>query len=179
MMGRPKAALQLGGRPLIAYPLAAARAAGLDPVVVAKARSGLPPVDVPVWTEPDHPIHPLRGIVTALERSASRAVVAVGADMPFVSAELLSAVANVDAPVAVPRVGGLLQPLLARYDPSLRRALAEALERRAPLGATVAALEPRILEAGELSHLGALERLFFNVNTPDDLVAAERMKGGS
>ena len=41
-MGQPKAGVLLGGRPLIAWPLAAARAAGLEAVVVAKAGSVLP-----------------------------------------------------------------------------------------------------------------------------------------
>ena len=41
-MGRPKALVPLGGRPLIAWPLAAAQAAGLEAVVVAKPGSALP-----------------------------------------------------------------------------------------------------------------------------------------
>ena len=65
-MGRPKALVELGGAPLIAHPLAAAAAAGLDAVVIAKAGTALPALDVPVWLEPDQPVHPLLGIVTAL-----------------------------------------------------------------------------------------------------------------
>ena len=38
-MGAPKACVELGGRPLISYPLEAAAAAGLSAVVVAKDAS--------------------------------------------------------------------------------------------------------------------------------------------
>src|SRR5207237_1174148 len=48
-MGAPKALLELGGRPLLEYPLAALQGAGLQPVVVAKRRSPLPPLAVPRW----------------------------------------------------------------------------------------------------------------------------------
>ena len=42
-MGRPKALVPLGGRPLIAWPLAAAAEAGLEAVVVAKPGLSAPP----------------------------------------------------------------------------------------------------------------------------------------
>ena len=54
----------------MAWPLEAARAAGLEAVVVAKAGTPLPALDVPVWIEPDEPSHPLAGLVHALERAA-------------------------------------------------------------------------------------------------------------
>ena len=60
-MGSPKALVELGGRPLVAWVLAAALEAGLEAVVVAKPGSPLPPLDVPVWPEPEQPLHPLTG----------------------------------------------------------------------------------------------------------------------
>ncbi len=54
-MGSPKATVLLGGRPLIAWSLAAAAEAGLEAVVVAKPGSSLPPLEVPVWDEPAAP----------------------------------------------------------------------------------------------------------------------------
>ena len=47
-LGGAKATALFAGRPLIEHVVAAARAGGLEPVVVAKARSPLPPLDCPV-----------------------------------------------------------------------------------------------------------------------------------
>jgi molybdopterin-guanine dinucleotide biosynthesis protein A len=102
-MGRPKATLELGGRPLLAWPLAAAREARLEAIVVAKPGSALPEVDVPVWHEPETPSHPLTGLVAALERAAPRPVVALACDMPFVSPETLARLAALDAPTGAVR----------------------------------------------------------------------------
>ena len=80
-MGRPKALVPLGGRPLIAWPLAAAAEAGLEAVVVAKPGSALPPLEVPVWDEPEAPSHPLTGLVAA-PSSASTARTAASRASP-------------------------------------------------------------------------------------------------
>jgi molybdopterin-guanine dinucleotide biosynthesis protein A len=162
-MGEPKALAQLRGAPLIARPLAAAAAAGLEAVVVAKAGTPLPELTVPVWREPDEPTHPLLGIVTALER-AQRPVVAVGCDMPFLTAELLARLAA--GPEAAVCVNGRLAPLPARYEPAALPALRAALAGEASLQATLAALEPALIHT---SHA----RLVASVNTPEELAAAQ------
>jgi len=64
-MGAPKAGIELAGEPLIERPLRAMREARLEAVVVAKPGTALPPLDVPVWQEPEEPAHPLAGIVAA------------------------------------------------------------------------------------------------------------------
>ena len=64
-IGGAKAVAELGGEPLIARPLSAAAAAGVDAVVVAKATTPLPPLGVPVWREPDAPVHPLQALAGA------------------------------------------------------------------------------------------------------------------
>lgn len=118
-MGRPKALVPLGERPLIAYPVEALRAAGIVPVVVAKPRSALPPLDCEVIAEPVEPVHPLAGLVAALEQSGAPTVIAIGCDMPFVPPALLRLLAEGHGPLRVPEIGGELEPLLARYDDGL------------------------------------------------------------
>jgi molybdopterin-guanine dinucleotide biosynthesis protein A len=173
-IGGPKARVELGGRALVDYPLAAFRAAGLETVVVAKPSTDLPALDVPVWTEPEEPSHPLAGIVAALSRGA-RPVVACGCDMPFVPPVLLELLASADDPLVVPLYHGRLHPLVARYVPSLVGRLEEALGERRPLQETVRELEPRVLDETELRRVGDPERLLFNVNTRADLARAEAM----
>ena len=171
-MGTPKAAIDLCGRPLVEYPLAALAASGIEAAVVAKSATPLPPLDVPVWWEPDEPTHPLLGIVTALEQ-AGAPVVICGCDMPFVSPELLAYLARLDAALALPRSHGRLHPLLGRYEPALEGSFAQALEAREPLQETVARLGPVLLDEHELRRFGDPDRLLVNVNTPDDLTEAK------
>jgi molybdenum cofactor guanylyltransferase len=166
-MGEPKPLAELGGAPLVARPLAAAAAAGLEAVVVAKRHTPLPD-GVTVWHEPDEPVHPLLGIVTALER-AGGPVIAIACDMPFVGAELLSRLAA--GPEAAFRVAGRLEPFPARYEPSALPALRAALADEAPVRATLEALGPATIELAD----GAPLR---SVNTPADLAAAAGEIGG-
>ncbi len=155
-LGEPKALADLGGAPLIARPLAAASA--FETVVVAKSGTPLPDGLV-VWLEPDEPVHPLLGVITALER-AGRPVVAVPCDMPFVTADLLARLA---AGGAV-RVDGRLQPFPARFEPEWLPALREALAREAGVRVTLEALAPAAFEYDA----AALR----SVNTPEQLAAA-------
>ncbi len=162
-IGGDKALVPLAGRPLIGYPLAAARAAGLPAVVVAKGGTKLPPLDVPVLLEPDEPTHPLLGIVTALD--GLPAVIALPCDMPFIPPTALAALAEIDADVAILRPG---QPFPAMYRratlPRLRAALAAGASVRSTQGQSrlapvaTAAMRPGAARA---------------VNTPEDLIAAE------
>jgi molybdenum cofactor guanylyltransferase len=172
---RPKPTAPLAGRPLIDYPLQALEAAGLETVIVAKRDTTLPPGGAPVWEEPDEPAHPLLGIVTALEQADGRSVVVSACDLPFLSPALVAHLAELDVPLAVPRTGDRLHPLLARYTPVLLPALRAALERPAPLHETLTALDPLIVGDQELSAYGDPARLLFNVNTAADLERAEAM----
>lgn len=174
-LGRPKATAPLAGRPLLEYPLAAVQGAGLNPVVVAKADSALPPLAVARWEEPAEPVHPLTGIVCALERARGRPVLAVACDMPFVTAELLADLSARSGPVVVPEAAGRLHPLLARWEPAVLPALLHARAARAALTATVEALGPRRVRANELRRFGDAERLLANVNVPADLERAEAL----
>jgi molybdopterin-guanine dinucleotide biosynthesis protein A len=172
-LGGAKATVQLAGRPLIAYPLAALAAAGLEAIVVAKRTSALPTsLDVEVVAEPDQPTHPLAGILAAL-RHADRPLVVLGCDFPFVPPALLRALADAAEPLVIPAPGGEPQPLVARWSPALLPRLEAALAREEPLRRTVAALAPRLLGDAELARLGAPERTFLNVNSDADRRAAE------
>lgn len=121
----------------------------------------------------------LGGLLTAVERGPAPVVV-VAWDMPFVTAALLRRLAAglADADAVLPASDGPrgIEPLCAAYGaacgPAIRAALARG-DRRA-IGFH-AAVRVRILDAAEVAACGAPERLFFNVNTPDDLAAAEAL----
>ncbi len=164
-IGGPKAASPLGGRPLVEFPLAAARAAGLETVVVAKPTSELPSLDVEVWPEPVEPAHPLVGVITALERARGRAVIVCACDMPFVEPSLIGQLANARDRLVVVTADERLQPLLGRYEASLLDELRTALVAERSMHETVEQLGPRLIAAPE--------RMLFNVNTATDLERAE------
>ena len=199
-LGGTKATAELAGRPLIEHAMAAASeaaeltsaapsgssfggdarlvAGAIDVLVVAKPDSPLPELDVPILREPERPSHPLCGVAAALREADGRAVVVMACDMPFVSPSLLAWLAGVADPLVVPEHGGLLHPLLARYEPALLPRLEAALAAEMPLQHTVASLGPRVIGSDQLARFGDPERLLFNVNTPADLERAERLLGG-
>jgi molybdopterin-guanine dinucleotide biosynthesis protein A len=162
-MGEPKTLVEFGGWSLISRPLRAAAAAELAAVVVAKPSTPLPELDVPVWHEPEEPVHPLLGIITALER-AGRPVVAVACDMPWLPAVLLGRLAA--GPEAAVRLSGELQPVPARYEPAHLPALRAALGREASLRTTLASLEPATIVISSA-------RMIASINTPEELAAAQ------
>jgi molybdenum cofactor guanylyltransferase len=163
-LGGVKATAELEGQPLISYPIAALAQAGIPPVVVAKANSELPPLKIPLVTEPDEPRHPLVGVVAALNHVGPRGAVVVPCDAPFVSPMLLRLLASAETTTAV-RSGGRVHPLIAFYSHGDLESLRLAVENGDSATAALERLEPDWIEA--------IEREAFNVNTPRDLARAE------
>lgn len=174
-MGEPKAMVELAGRPLVARVVATVGSAGLEPLVVAKPDSPLPPLDCRVLSEPSEPRHPITGLLAALRASAGRGIVAIACDMPMVPAKLLTWLAQIEHPVAVCEVDGRLEPLLGRYSPVVCEALEGALARGAALREAVAALAPHVVTEQELARFGDPWRIAFSINTAADLSRAEAL----
>jgi molybdopterin-guanine dinucleotide biosynthesis protein A len=164
-LGGDKALVPLAGRPLISYPIAAAQAAGLAVVVVAKVTTSLPPLDLPVLLEPATPLHPLLGIVTALCEFPE--VLAIPCDMPFLEPTALTALAAVPGEVATLWPD---QPFPALYR---RDALARLLQAIAA-GASVRSTQARsLLAPAATAPMDKASQL--TVNTPGDLARAEAL----
>lgn len=165
-LGGAKATVELDGRPLISYPLAALEHAGLAAVAVAKAGTDLPALEVPVITEPAEPVHPLAGVVAALGHAGRRGALIVPCDAPFVSPMLLRVIGSAEQVTAV-RSGGRTHPLIAFYPASVLGSLESAVNEGKSATSTLENLDPHLIEAPE--------RETFNVNTPDDLARAEAL----
>jgi molybdopterin-guanine dinucleotide biosynthesis protein A len=159
-LGGSKATVELAGRPLISYPLAAFAEAGIETIVVAKANTELPPLDAPVVIEPAEPRHPLLGVVTALRHARGRVIIACPCDTPFVTAALLTTLAAASS-TAVVHDGQRLHPLIARYQPSDLPNLRSALEANHSATSAAAQLSPTLITTDPATT--------FNVNTPEDL----------
>lgn len=177
-IGGDKATIQLGGRALIDYPIAAAGEAGLPALVVAKPGTDLSgtaaeAAGVEVLREPSEPVHPLLGLAEALDHVGGPVVV-VACDQPLVPALLLTSLARAPGPLVVSRAGGI-EPLLGRYEPEAAHRLRLGAAGGRSARSVVAELEPQLLTGKALRRFGDPDLFLRNVNTRADLAALETL----
>jgi molybdopterin-guanine dinucleotide biosynthesis protein A len=179
--GKPKGLEQVGGERILDRVVAAVDAAtGEPPLLVANA------ADSRRWradlrTIPDarKDCGSLGGIYTAVT-AGTGPVLTVAWDMPFVPVDLLRALVD-ESPgydVFVPESDGRrgVEPLCAVYGPACAAAIAERLDA----GDLKAIGFHRAVRVGRLPlervrAFGDPERIFFNVNTAEELARAEAM----
>jgi molybdopterin-guanine dinucleotide biosynthesis protein A len=110
-------------------------------------------------------------------------VVVVAWDMPFVSAQLLEAILGVahkyDADAVVPESTSPhgIEPFCAVYSEAVREQLSQFFERGGGAAHEFIAGLPRLyrLPLADVKRIGDPDRLFFSVNTPQDLARARAM----
>lgn len=176
--GIAKAAVRVGGRPLLAR--------AVETVLELPARCV---VVAPAWVELPSPerttrVHdpgegPLAALVAAVAAEPAEHAVVLAADLPLVDARLLRSLeaSRARAPAVAARVGGIVQPLAAwitaeglagivRLHAAGERSLARAL---VAIGASLtdAACLPGGVDA------------FTDLDTPEDLEHLQRRLGGS
>ena len=179
-MGSDKALLPLGGRPLIEHVLRRVEGLG-DEVLITTNR----PKDYAFlgqrMVEDRRPgAGALHGLLTALEAARGERVLLMGCDMPFVSRSLLEhmlAIAT-DAEVVIPRRGGKFQPLHAIYSKTCAGPVNQALEAgEKRMISFFSRIQTWIVEQETLDEYDPEGLSFFNANTPEELVQAERLLG--
>ncbi len=123
---------------------------------------------------------PLAGIHAALVHSTAELNLMLAVDMPFVSPELLAFLfataedADNHAIVTVPRTSKGLQPLCAVYRRDFSVAAEQALRAgKYKIDAAFSSVSIRVIAEDELAAAGFSEQSFFNLNTPQDRLAAE------
>jgi molybdopterin-guanine dinucleotide biosynthesis protein A len=174
-MGRDKALLPWGESDLLGHALD--RLSTVVAEVRILAGSALRHLErgVPVDLDPVAGRGPLGGLLAALEAAQGRAVLLLAVDLPLVPAGLLARLVAL-APVSdaiVPVFPRGPEPLCALYGaaclPAVRRRV-----RAGELKMTSFWPDVRVRELvpQELEPFGKPERLFFNVNSPDEYAAA-------
>ncbi|WP_127104820.1 molybdenum cofactor guanylyltransferase MobA [Pararhodobacter zhoushanensis] len=178
MGGGDKALLPFGGRPLLAHVLArvgpqvgaVAISANGDPARFAGF--GLPVLADPVAGFPG----PLAGVLAGMDWAhglGAEAVLCVAGDTPFLPVDLVARLSEAGAfALAASASDGRMRqhPTVGLWPVRLREALREALARGENKVGRFAA------EHGAVAvPFDALPDPFFNINTPDDLRAAEAL----
>jgi molybdenum cofactor guanylyltransferase len=182
-MGRDKALVELGGKPLIVWTLEALRGAGLQPRI-AGARSYLSAF-APVIPDREPDAGPLEGICAALEETDAELAVFLTVDMPLVPAlligHLLRDAAKTGRMATLVSLNGVLQTFPA----VVRRAALPSLEdelRNGKAGclagfeaAARGAGEPvRVIAVEELGQAGDPALWLHNVNSELELARVEQ-----
>jgi molybdenum cofactor guanylyltransferase len=179
MGGVPKGLLEVGGRRVLDRVIDALVAAlGSPPLLVAnapEATSWAPDLRLVRDVRPG--LGALGGLLTAVEL-APAPVICVAWDMPFVPPGLITALAEglegYDA--FLPESNGPkgLEPLCAAYGPACGEAIAVTLDSgdRRAVGFHDR-VKVGILSLDRIRPLGDPERIFFNINTAEDLAEAD------
>jgi molybdopterin-guanine dinucleotide biosynthesis protein A len=169
-IGGDKATVELAGRPLILYPIAAMRQVCDQIVVVAKADTALPPLtgEAEVWIEPDEPRHPIAGVIHALRTATARRILVLACDMPLVPEALLRALADAATGTgAIAYCDGIGEPLCGCYT---RKAL-PGLAHFEPSARAIDVVEQLGVARVDWENTDAV----LSVNAPEDVIRAQAL----
>ncbi|GAB4557793.1 MAG: molybdenum cofactor guanylyltransferase [Anaerolineae bacterium] len=180
-MGRDKALLDAGGRPLIQRVVE--RLAPFFPNVAVVLAGPEPHLSVPgVAVISDlHPGHgPISGIHAALSWAPTGWVFVMACDMPLVAPRLLQymALLRPGHEAVAPEVRGYLEPLHAFYRKTLLGTFEDCIRRGAyGLQPLLQACRLRRVRAAEIARFDPEHRSFTNVNTPKEWDAVRQAQG--
>lgn len=186
-MGRDKALLELGGRPLIEHALEKLRALGFSPRIVG-SRSDMASF-APIVLDIHPHTGPLAGIEAALAASDAELNLFLPVDVPWIAVEFLQWIAEraatTQALATVPRVQGSPQPLCTVYSrtllPYAQTAVAAGDARIMRAVETAANATGLRIDSFDVETVAAaqswqqrppIHRWFENINTPGDFEKA-------
>ncbi len=183
-MGKDKALIRWNGETLLS------RAASLlgplcesVAVIGPRARYASAGVSLEILEDAVEPCGPLGGILAGLRHSPREYALFLACDLPMMSSKFLHylvGAALAERPdVAVPvDAAGEYQPLCAMYSrnclPSIEQAMAAGKLKVSLFYDTVGKL--RVIGTGEIRRFSPDFKIFTNVNTPEELAAAQAME---
>jgi molybdopterin-guanine dinucleotide biosynthesis protein A len=180
-MGQDKALLPFQGRTLIERVLGRAAHLADEVLVTTNQPEGYRFLGLPLVADVIPGRGALGGLFTALSAASQTLVAVVACDMPFVSAELLSFERDLllqeSYDAAIPRTAGGTEPFHAVYrrEACLPHIQAAIQADKWRVDAWYARANVRLLSPEETRHYDPPGLAFWNVNTPEDLVEAEKM----
>ena len=178
MGGRPKALMELGGRPIIERVVDVVRAVADDVLLVTNTPDLYASLGLRMVPDAFPDGGSLGGIYSGLRAARGDAAFTVACDMPFLMVEVARLVTAraAEADVVAPRVGARWETLHACYG----KACLDPMETRLRAGQLKIVGfydEVRVLAVAEeaIARHRAPEIVFMNVNTPYELETARRL----
>jgi molybdopterin-guanine dinucleotide biosynthesis protein A len=181
-MGRDKAFLELGGRPLIVHVIERMARVCAEVLVVASDARPYTGLGVPLVEDRFHGVGVLGGLHAGLEAAAYELALAVGCDMPFLKPDLLQAFAGwaEGFDVALLRQGEQVEPLHAAYRRTCLPAMGAAIRAgRRRIISFFPHVRVRYVTPEDVAPFDPELRSFRNINTPEEweVVRAEWESG--
>jgi len=177
-MGRDKALMELGGRPLIQIVVERMTVVCAEVIIVAGDATSYTSFGVPVVVDRFRDVGVLGGLHAGLAAAGYELALAVGCDMPFLKPELLRAFAAwaEGYDVALLRHEGYVEPLHGAYRrtclPSIEAAIRAGKRRIVSFFPHV---RVRTIDLDDVRPLDPELNSFRNVNTPEEWEAAKEI----
>jgi molybdopterin-guanine dinucleotide biosynthesis protein A len=177
-MGQDKAEIPWRGGTLLGHAVEVMSEVSTTVYIVSSRQIQKPPAQVLTDKLPD--AGPLAGILTALSATKTDWNLMLAVDLPLISPALLRFIAEAcsraQEQVVIPTMSGKLQTLCAAYHRSLLTQCEAALRNgEGSIVKFLAGVPSCILDQENLAKRGFSAEMFFNVNTPDDLVRAQEL----
>lgn len=178
-MGQNKAFVPLAGAPLIEWVLATVRQVTDDILLITNDAAAYAALGLPAIPDAQSGIGPLMGLYSGLGAVRNDLALLVACDMPFLSIDLLRHLIRL-APgfdVVIPQTEDGLHPLHALYRrstclPAISAAISKGQRRMISFHTQV---RVRTVPEDELAVFDPTGFALMNVNTPDELAAAEHI----
>ncbi len=178
-MGQDKASLVLGEKTLLQTVIST-----LQPIfaeVLISVREPRPEISQrQICDSPEH--HgPLSGVLAGLEAANTPWIFLVACDMPFITIAVVEYLASLRQghQAIVPLVQGHPQPMAAFYEKSAIQQISNVLQdpsAKHSLRSVIAKLNTAYVEAVSLQQADPQLRSFFDLDTPEDLEQAKRLR---
>jgi molybdopterin-guanine dinucleotide biosynthesis protein A len=180
-LGRDKALLEFGGQTLLARTVEVLAPLCREVIVVTNSPQAHAHPAARLVGDLLPGMGSLGGIYSGLSASATRDILAVGCDMPFLNprviAYLMSQTPGFD--VVMPRHHSLLEPLHSIYSKTCLPFIEDLLrERRLRIRELLPLVRVRYVDESELTPWDPDHRSFRNINTPQDLAEARALLEG-
>ncbi|MEW6244519.1 MAG: molybdenum cofactor guanylyltransferase [Bacillota bacterium] len=177
-MGKNKAFVEIDGLPMIELIIQRLSLCVDDIIIISNDPGALASVGHPVFGDLIPGRGPLGGIQSGLVHAPSTPIFFIACDLPFFSVPLVRYMLEL-APrydVVVPKIGGYFEPTHACYSKSCLPFIEPILKEDAPrIIRLYDQVSVRTITEQDASRFGDLNRMFFNINTPEDLKRARAL----